>query len=133
MISVFNEIYTAVTRSVKSSIEDLKTSRPYPKGNDAFPLLTMEQKNNITYKKTLDSSLSENHASIMIEINVYSNKKSGASVECEKILDVADAEMQRFGFVRTFYSPMPNMDDSVTRLTARYEGVVSKSKIVYKT
>nr|DAR51250.1 MAG TPA: hypothetical protein [Caudoviricetes sp.] len=118
---------------MKSSIEDLNTSRPYPKGEVLFPLMTMEQKNNVTYKKTLDSSLTENHASIMIEINVYSNKESGASVECEKILGVADTEMQRLGFLRTFYSPIPNMDDSVARLTARYDGVVSKSKIVYKT
>lgn len=131
MISVFNEIYTLISHSVKEACGDLKTSRSFPLGEATFPLMTLEQKNNITYKKTLDSSLTENHASIMIELNVYSNKESGSSAECENILGVADAGMQRFGFIRVYYGYTPNLDVSVTRLTARYEAVVSKNKMTY--
>ena len=75
----------------------------------------------------------ENHSTLMYEVNVYSNKKTGKKTECKKIITLVDEAMSALGFTRIMLQPIPNMDDAtIYRMTARYRAVVSKDKVIFR-
>ena len=69
----------------------------------------------------LDSSDEEQFATLMYEINVYSNKTSGKKTECKNIMDSIDRILYGMNFTRISRTPVPNLEDSsIYRITARY-------------
>ena len=52
----------------------------------AFPAVMIEEKANSIYRKSQDSGSVENHASLMYEVNVYSNKQTGKKVNVRPFL-----------------------------------------------
>lgn len=91
-----------------------------------FPCLTLVEDDNATYEKSLDTALTENHATIMYTVNVYSNKTSGAKQECKAIMTLVDEEMQQMGFTRLFCNQTKNADTKIYRMTARYRAVINQ-------
>ena len=88
---------------------------------------------NTTYDRTQSSGGLENHASVMYEVNVYSNKTSGKKSECKAIATLIDNELAALGFSRTMLQPIPNMDDAtIYRMTGRYTAVISKDNKLYR-
>ena len=88
---------------------------------------------NTAYDRTQTSGSVENHASLMYEVNVYSNKQSGKKSECKAIATLIDNELATLGFSRTMLQPIPNMDDAtIYRMTGRYTAVISKEKTLYR-
>lgn len=81
----------------------------------------------------MTNELAENHAAIFYVVEVYSNKSAGKKREARQIMSLADDTMQRLGFVRVSLNSIPNaLDNTVFRLTARYEAVVSRTKTIYR-
>ena len=75
----------------------------------------------------------ENHAQVLYEVNVYSNKTSGKKAECKAIIALIDSKMEALGFTRTLMNPVPNEEDAtVYRMVARYRAIVSKNKTIYR-
>lgn len=75
----------------------------------------------------------ENHAQVLYEVNVYSNKTSGKKTECKAIIALIDSKMEALGFTRTLMNPVPNEEDAtVYRMVARYRAIVSKNKTIYR-
>jgi hypothetical protein len=88
---------------------------------------------NTVYENSQTSSENENHATLMYEVNVYSNKTKGKKTECKEIISLIDKEMTLVGFTRIMLQPIPNMDDAtIYRMTARYRAVVSKGKKIFR-
>ena len=88
---------------------------------------------NSAYVRTQTSDSVENHAELMYEVNIYSNKTSGKKSECKDIASLIDNEMAALGFSRTMLQPIPNMDDAtIYRMTGRYRAVASKDKLIFR-
>ena len=133
MINVENEIFDRVAKSVRDAYPSVFISGEYVRPPSKFPFVSLIEMSNTAYDKTQSSGGLENHASVMYEVNVYSNKKSGKKSECKAIATLIDDELATLGFSRTMLQPIPNMDDAtIYRLTGRYTAVISKDKVIYR-
>ena len=92
----------------------------------------MEMDNAIR-ESTIDSGSNENHANVMYEVNVYSNKTAGKKSECKEIITLIDTEMSAMGFVRSTLTPVPNeYDSTIYRMVGRYRAAVSTEHEIYR-
>jgi hypothetical protein len=133
MIDVENEIFSKVAESVRTAYPTVFMSGEYVRTPPKFPFVSLVEMSNTAYDRTQSSGGLENHASLMYEVNIYSNKKSGKKSECKAIAILIDNEMATLGFSRTMLQPIPNMDDAtIYRMTGRYTAVVSKDKKLYR-
>lgn len=133
MINVENEIFDRVANSVKTAYPSVFISGEYIRTPSKFPFVSLIEMSNTAYDRTQSSGGLENHASLMYEVNVYSNKKSGKKSECKAIAELIDNELATLGFSRTMLQPIPNMDDAtIYRITGRYTAVISKDKAIYR-
>ena len=133
MIDYENEIFTAVAMVVRAKYPDIYMVGEYVKTPPKFPFVSLVEMDNQTYQRTEDSGSSENHASVMYEVNIYSNKTVGKKTECKEIAAVIDEQMLALGFARTMLQPIPNLDDAtIYRMVGRYSAIISKDKVIYR-
>ena len=133
MIDCENEIFDAVAKAVRAFNPSVSISGEYVRTPSKFPFVSLIEMSNTAYDRTQTDGSLENHASVMYEVNVYSNKKSGKKSECKAIASLIDNEMATLGFSRTMLQPIPNMDDAtIYRITGRYTAVISKDKAIYR-
>lgn len=133
MINVENEIFDRVAKSVRDAYPSVFISGEYIKTPSKFPFVSLVEMSNTAYDRTQSSGSLENHASVMYEVNVYSNNTSGKKSECKAIASLIDNEFATLGFSRTMLQPIPNMDDAtIYRMTGRYTAVISKDKAIYR-
>ena len=133
MIDVESEIFNKVAEAVRAVYPSAFVSGEYVRTPPRFPFVSLIEMSNTAYDRTQSSGGLENHASVMYEVNVYSNKKSGKKSECKAIATLIDNELAALGFSRTMLQPIPNMDDAtIYRMTGRYTAVISKDKKVYR-
>ena len=133
MINVESEVFDIIATKIKSEYPDAYVVGEYVKSPPRFPSVSIVEIDNSAYDRTQTSSNLENHAEILYEVNIYSNKTSGKKSECKAIASLIDNEFATLGLSRTMLQPIPNMDDAtIYRMTGRYRGVVSKEKVVYR-
>jgi hypothetical protein len=133
MINVESEIFSRVAESVRAAFPAVFMSGEYVRTPSKFPFVSLVEMSNTAYDRTQSSGDLENHASVMYEVNIYSNKKSGKKSECKAIAALIDNELAALGFSRTMLQPIPNMDDAtIYRMTGRYTAVISKDKKLYR-
>lgn len=133
MIDIESEVFSVVSNAVKRKYPDGYVSGEYVKTPPMFPAALIVEMDNTVYEKTQTSDSVENHSTLMYEVDVFSNKKSGKKSECKAIASLIDNEMAALGFSRMMLQPIPNMDDAtIYRMTGRYRAVVSKDKMIYR-
>lgn len=133
MIDIENTVFDSVSKDVRSECPDIYMVGEYVKTPPKFPCVSLIEMDNQSYQRTEDSGSVENHASVMYEVNIYSNKTRGKKAECRAIAALVDERMLALGFARTMLQPIPNFDDStIYRIVGRYSAVVSKDKAIYR-
>ena len=133
MIDYENEIFNTVATVVRAKYPDIYMVGEYVKTPPKFPFISLVEMDNRSYQRTEDSGSSENHVSVMYEVNVYSNKAVGKKSECKAIAALIDEQMLALGFARTMLQPIPNMDDAtIYRMVGRYSAIISKNKVIYR-
>lgn len=121
MIDVENQIYTPIAEALREAFPGIDTSGEYVKAPSAFPHVSIVEQDNYPTLTHLNTSDSEEYATIMYEVNVYSNKASGKKAQCRSIMKVIDDLMYRRNFTRISLSPVPNLENAtIYRLVARY-------------
>lgn len=133
MIDVENEIFDKVSKVVKATYPSVYMVGEYVKTPSKFPCVSFMEMDNLSYQRTEDSGSSENHVSVMYEINIYSNKSVGKKTECKAIASLIDEQMLKLGFGRTMLQPIANLDDAtIYRLVGRYTAIISKDKKIFR-
>lgn len=133
MINVENEIFDIVANAVRKVYPDSYIIGEYVKSPPKFPCISLVEMDNSVYTRTQTDSSVENHAELMYELNVYSNKKSGKKSECKAITSLIDNELAALGFSRSMLQPIPNLDDAtIYRMVGRYRAVVSKDNTIFR-
>lgn len=133
MIDAESEIFSKVADSVRAVYPTVFMSSEYVRSPSRFPFVSLIEMSNTSYERTQSSGGVENHASLMYEVNVYSNRQRGKKSECKAIAALIDNELAALGFSRTMLQPIPNMDDAtIYRMTGRYTAVISKDKKLYR-
>ena len=133
MIDIESSVFDRVATKVRAEYTDIYMVGEYVKTPPRFPCVSLIEMDNQSYQKTEDSGSSENHVSVMYEVNVYSNKSVGKKAECKAIVALIDEQMLALGFARTMLQPIPNLDDAtIYRMVGRYSAIISKSKEIYR-
>ena len=132
MIDVQAELYTIGRGAVKAVYPDVEVSSTYNLAPSEFPFVSIVEGDNSVYRQTMDSARIENHANIMLEVNVYTtgdNKQSMA----RSIMAVLDEKYGVIGLERMMMNPITNFNDTtVYRIVARYRGIISTKKEIYR-
>lgn len=121
MIDVFNQIYTTLHNAIKTSYPTASITGEYVPKPESFPAISIVEQDNYMSINKLDNSGRERFATLMFQIDVYSDLAKGRKEQCRSILKIIDNIMFDLNFTRIAASPMPNRDDeSIYRITARY-------------
>lgn len=133
MIDIENTVFNMVATRVREIFPDIFIAGEYVKSPPSFPAVSLVEMENSTRVETIDSGSNENHANVMYEVNVYSNKTAGKKTECKSIIALIDEELLRMGFSRSTLTPVPNEDDStIYRMVGRYRAAVSSDHKIYR-
>ena len=133
MIDIESRVFNDVLAKLKLKYPDLYMVGEYVKTPSKFPCVSLMEMDNQSYQRTEDSGSSENHVSVMYEVNIYSNKSVGKKSECKAIAALVDEQMLALGFARTMLQPIPNFDDAtIYRMVGRYSAVISKDKLLFR-
>jgi hypothetical protein len=133
MIDIENAVFNRVVTKVREVFPDIFMAGEYVKSPPFFPAVSLVEMDNSTRIETIDSGSNENHANVMYEVNVYSNKTAGKKSECREILGLIDEEMLAMGFSRSTLTPVPNeYDSTIYRMVARYRAVVSSDLKIFR-
>ena len=133
MIDVEREVFNIITKALREKYPAIYVVGEYVKSPSKFPCVSIIEMDNTAYDRTQTSGSLENHAEVMYEVNIYSNKTSGKKSECKAIASLIDNELAALGFSRSMLQPIPNVDDAtIYRMLGRYRGVVSKDKTIFR-
>lgn len=133
MIDIENEVFNTIATALRSAYDPISVYGEYVKSPAVFPAVMIEEKSNSALGRTQDSGSLENHASLMYEVNVYSNKQTGKKSQCKEIFKIIDNEFQKLGFTRTLKEPIPNLENgTIYRMIGRYTAVVSVGGIIFR-
>jgi hypothetical protein len=133
MIDIENQVFDRVAKRVREQFPDIFMTGEYVSSPSSFPAGSLVEMDNSIRESTIDSGSNENHANVMYEANVYSNRTTGKKAECKKIMALIDEEMTAMGFVRSTLTPVQNeYDSTIYRMVARYRATVSSDHKIYR-
>lgn len=132
MIDLETELFSEISKEVREKYPEIFMTGEYVKSPPSFPCVSFVEEDNSTYAKSLTQEGEDNHASVMWELNVYSNKSTGKKAECKEIAGFIDNLMLRRNFTRIMLKPVPNDDATIYRMLGRYRAVISKDKTIYR-
>ena len=133
MIDIENEVFNRVATRVREQFPDIFMTGEYVNSPSSFPAVSLVESDNATRESTIDSGSNENHANVMYEVNVYSNKTTGKKSECKAIISLIDEEMLAMGFTRSTLTPVPNeYDSTIYRMVGRYRACVSSDFKIFR-
>ena len=130
MIDIESEVYTRIATGLRTCFPGITVEGYYSKAPSSFPFVSIVEADNYPTPTHLDSSESERYATLMFEVNVYSNRTSTKKSECRAIVTFIDEVMYSLNFTRLMLAPIPNMDNAtIYRMTARYRAESDGTKI----
>ena len=133
MIDIESEVFNTVSEKVREQYPEIFMTGEYVKSPSSFPCVSLIETDNQIYRNTRTSECIENHAQVVYEVNVYSNKQRGKKAECKEILGFIDRQLEALGFTRTLMTPVPNeVDATVYRMVDRYREILSKENVIYR-
>lgn len=132
MIDIESEIFSRVSHALREQFTPISIVGEEIRSPAGFPCVSIVETDNTSFLPTQDSAPQENHATLLYEINVYSNQRDGKKTQCRTIYGAADRVLLQLGFLRIFTTPITMLDATVYRMIGRYRAVVSKDKIMYR-
>lgn len=133
MIDIESDIFSIISKNVREKYKNIFLTGEYVKSPPSFPCISIMETDNQIYRNTRTTDCIENHAQVIYEVNVYSNKVRGKKSECKEIIAFIDTRFQMLGFTRTFLTTIPNEQDAtIYRMVARYRAIVSRQNVIYR-
>ena len=133
MIDIENQIFNDIATALRDQFEGIFVTGEYIPVLSHFPCATIREYDNYADTETATTSSTENHAIVVFDVNIYSNKTTGRKAECKAIAKVIDEIFVSYNFTRTMLQPIPNeLDSTIYRITGRYEAEVDKNEVIYR-
>jgi hypothetical protein len=133
MIDHESEVFTTIATVLRTAYSGIFVAGEYVPQPPKFPAASIVEMENAVHQSTTDSGAIENHAEVMYQVDVYSNRNQGKKAECKAIIATIDDEFSRLGFTRVFLNPVQNLNDAtIYRMTGRYRAVIGKDNYVYR-
>lgn len=133
MIDIEQSVFSTVSAKLHETYPGVFATGEYVKSPPSFPCVSLVEADNQVYRNSQTTDSMENHAVVLYELNVYSNKKKGKKAECKELVALIDKELVTLGFTRIMSNPLPNEGGAtIYRMVARYSAVVSKNNVIYR-
>ena len=127
MIDFEDNIVDYLTDGLEKKYKNINvTSELSSNEESTFPTVLVYEMDNYVYTPTLDSSLQENDARVVYQVEVYTKAKSTSKIKAKKILNDVDSLLGAIGFVRTIKTQIDTGYTDMTRLVARYQAIINK-------
>lgn len=121
MIDIERQIYTPIADALRKRFKGISVSGEYVNAPPKFPYVSIVEQDNYPTVEHLDNSNTERYATVMYEVNVYSDKAGKKKTVCREIMGVIDEMLYKLNFIRISMSPVPNMENgTIYRLVSRY-------------
>lgn len=120
MIEIEAKVYSPIATVLKERYSGIyTTSEPAP--TPSKPLVaSIVQMDSYVNPRDMDNTLVERFATVMFQVDVYSNKQTGKKSQCKEVMGVIDDMFCRMNFIREALTPIPMEGSGYYRLTARY-------------
>ena len=133
MIDIEREVMSRISATLIKKFPKINLSNELLKTPSNFPCVSVIEIDNRMYERTQSTDCGENHAVVVYEVNVYSNKQRGKKDEVKSIISLIDEVLEGLNFSRMMLNPVPNLvDNTIYRMVARYQAVVSKDRKLYR-
>lgn len=133
MIDLEVEIFSAVAEKIRVQYPNAFITGEYVKTPPSFPCISLVEVDNATFRNSQTSESMENHAAVMYELNVYSNRTKGKKAECKELAAFVDEILMGLNFTRTMLEPVPNQDNAtIYRMLGRYQAVIGKNSTIFR-
>ena len=137
MIDMEDEIFGEVSEKLYEHFAyehpNLFVTGEYVKSPPSFPCVSLVEVDNAVLRDSQTTEGTENHAAVMYELNVYSNKAVGKKAECKEIAAFVDELLAKMNFTRTMLEPVPNQDEAtIYRMLGRYRAIISRNKVIHR-
>lgn len=133
MIDLENDLFDYVAKALRTVHPGIDVKAEYVEVPAKFPHVSIVEADNRVLTRMRTNNI-ENAASVMYEINVYSNKAGNRKSEAKAIANTLDDAFAEIGFTRTFREQVPNLRDAtIYRIVCRYEAVIDKDFVIYQS
>jgi len=132
MIDIEGEVFTPIATMLRTSVPGIFVTPEYVPKPPHFPAVSIVETTNTVAWGMADSGGIENGSDVMYQVDVYTASMVTPKAECKRILSMIDEQFALLGFTRNYLSAMPNMDDALYRITARYTARVGKDETIYR-
>lgn len=129
-IDLYDEIFDYLSAYIKKddTYNCIITKQSLQESNK-FPLIVFTENQNSLYRA--DTTFRETLSSVYYEVNIYTKDKSVGGKK-KYAMEIAKELSQQVDYVlgnkyklsRTYCSPTPNIDNTIYRITMRYEGII---------
>ena len=120
MIDIENKIYSPIRTALVNAYDGIYVTSEPTATSAKFPAVSIVQQDNYMSINRLDNSGTEQFATVMFQVDVYSNKASGRKAQCKEIMGVIDTMLYQLNFTRLSLTPIPMANEGYYRLSARY-------------
>lgn len=133
MIDIERQVYTPIAEALRKQFKGITVSGEYVNAPSKFPYVSIIEQDNYTTASHLDSGDEERFATVMYEVNVYSDKAGSKKTVCREIMGFIDKMLYARNFTRISLSPVPNLENgTIYRLNARYRAETDGKNIYRK-
>ena len=132
MIDIENEVYDLLCDHMESKFPGINMTGDSVAAPSEFPCVALEEADNYSDVRTQDTGSNENHAIVLYELTIYSNKVAGRKAEAKAIASEAGDFLQKLGFTRKSMNPAPSGGDKVYRLVCRFTAEVSANHQIFR-
>lgn len=133
MIDIERQVYTPIAAALREQFSGITVSGEYVNAPSKFPYASIIEQDNYTTTGHMDSSDEERFATVMYEVNVYSDKAGSKKSVCREIMSFIDKMLYAQNFTRISLSPVPNLENgTIYRLNARYRAETDGTNLYRK-
>lgn len=120
MIDIETKIFSPIATALKDEYAGIYViSEPTP--TPPKPLVvSIVQQDSFSSPRKQDNTLTEKFATVMFQVDVYSNLQTGKKSQCKEVMGLIDTMLFDMNFMRLSLQPIPMEDSGYYRLTARY-------------
>ena len=120
MIDIEAKIYSPIRTALMNAYDGIYVTSEPTAPSAKFPAVSIVQEDNYMSVRKMDNSGAERFATVMFQVDVYSNKASGRKSQCKEIMGFIDTMLYQLNFTRLSLTPIPMANDGYYRLSARY-------------
>lgn len=126
----FNEVYTKARAAALSAASNAFVTSTYTPTPSKFPAVFIREVGEYTPTRYISLSNTEKVKEMTLEVQLFSNKKSGAKTEVDTILLSVESALKAQYFYLVSSAPIENADSTVYRHAARFRRIIGDADTI---